>query len=98
MNDRDSAIPAFDDASRALAHAMVDLVFDHIGGIAAQPVVEWSAAADMRALVRLDAEPAKPLALARLAARYAIQLHHPSFMGHQVCPPFPLAILGDLLV
>ena len=28
----------------------------------------------------------------------SIQLHHPSYIGHQVCPPFPAATMADLLI
>ena len=28
----------------------------------------------------------------------AIQLHHPAYMGHQVCPPFPTAVIADLVI
>jgi L-2,4-diaminobutyrate decarboxylase len=28
----------------------------------------------------------------------AIQLHHPAYMGHQVCPPFPSAVIADLVI
>jgi L-2,4-diaminobutyrate decarboxylase len=28
----------------------------------------------------------------------SIQLHHPSYMGHQVCPPFPSAAIADLVI
>jgi len=84
--------------SRKFAHDLVDLLFDHVEQIEDRPVVEWRPAAELREMVRLDAEPAEPLALAQLVARYSNQLHHPSYMGHQVCPPLPEAALADLLI
>ena len=74
--------------SRRFAHDLVDLLFDHVEQIETRPVVEWTPAAELREMVRIGGESAPPLELARLVARYSNQLHHPSYMGHQVCPPF----------
>jgi L-2,4-diaminobutyrate decarboxylase len=94
-------IPSWGEGQRREAHALVDLLFDHIGGIENRPVVEWAPAAELRRLVALDDEPrdGRPFGdLAALVARHAIQLHHPMYMGHQVCPPFPAAAAADLLI
>jgi L-2,4-diaminobutyrate decarboxylase len=85
-------------SSRAFAHDLVDLLFDHVEGIAERPVVEWRPSSELRELVRIDGALRDPLELARLVARYSIQLHHPSYMGHQVCPPMMDAASADLLV
>jgi L-2,4-diaminobutyrate decarboxylase len=83
--------------SRKFAHDLVDLLFDHVERIDERPVVEWPATA-LRERVRLDQESEDPLVLAQLVARHSIQLHHPSYMGHQVCPPFFESALADLLI
>lgn len=83
--------------SRKFAHELVDLLFDHVETIEERPVVEWPAT-QLRDRVRLDQEFDDPLALAQLVARHSIQLHHPSYMGHQVCPPFFESALADLLI
>lgn len=88
---------AFDD-SRRFAHDLVDLLFDHVEQIEDRPVVEWTPAAELRELVRIGGEASEPLELARLVARYSNQLHHPSYMGHQVCPPFLDSAIADLLI
>lgn len=85
-------------ASRRFAHDLVDLLFDHIEQIEERPVVEWTPAAELREMVRIGGESAEPLELARLVARYSNQLHHPSYLGHQVCPPFLDAAIADLLI
>lgn len=85
-------------AARRFAHDLVDLLFDHVEQIESGPVVEWTPAAELRELVRLDAPAADLLDSARLVARYANQLHHPMYMGHQVCPPFADAASADLLI
>lgn len=83
--------------SRKFAHDLVDLLFDHVEKIEERPVVEWPAT-ELRDRVRLDQESEEPLVLAQLVARHSIQLHHPSYMGHQVCPPFFESALADLLI
>ena len=84
--------------ARRLAHDLVDLLFDHVEETESRPVVEWRSAQELRELVRIDAPPADPLDLARTVARWSIQLHHPSYMGHQVCPPLLDAAAADFLV
>ena len=84
--------------SRRFAHDLVDLLFDHLDSIESRPVVEWEEIASLRDLVRLDAPPAAPIELAQLVARYSNQLHHPSYMGHQVCPPILDSVAADYLV
>ena len=85
-------------ASRRFAHDLVDLLFDHVEQIESRPVVEWTPLAELRELVRIDGATATPLELARLVARYSNQLHHPSYMGHQVCPPLLDSATADLLI
>lgn len=103
MTNDDSLPGLYSDEARAACHAVVDLLFDHVNGIAARPVVDWTKGAELRELVRLDADP-EPRgigALPQLLALYAeksIQLHHPSYMGHQVCPPLPAAVAADLAI
>ena len=82
----------FDHNMRALAHSLVDKLFDHVESIDSRPVVDWKTASELRALIRDTADPVQAI------LDHSIQLHHPSYMGHQVCPPFPSAILGDLLI
>lgn len=84
--------------SRAFAHQLVDLLFDRVETVAERPVVLWTTPADLHELVSLDKPPAPPLELARLVADHSIQLHHPSYLGHQVCPPFLDAAAADLLI
>lgn len=94
-------IPSWDDDRRREAHTLVDLLFDHVSKIERRPVVEWAPAADLRQLVGLADEPGTGESLpdlANLVTRHAIQLHHPMYMGHQVCPPFPEAAAADLVV
>src|SRR3954454_6712444 len=82
----------FDSDMRAFAHDLVDRLFDHVEQIDSRPVVDWKSAPELRALLRDTNDPIQAI------LDHSIQLHHPSYMGHQVCPPFPSAILGDLLI
>lgn len=86
----------YDGPSRETAHRLVDLVFDHINGITQKPVVDWHSAEELQSIVR-GAE-GDFLDLSRTIADHSIQLHHPSYMGHQVCPPLPEAVLADFLI
>ncbi len=84
---------------RALAHATVDALFDHVENVSGRRVVDWQTSEELRAKVRIDdGGGAEPMALIRLLMENAIQLHHPAYMGHQVCPPFPSAVIGDLVI
>jgi len=85
-------------ASRKFAHDLVDLLFDHVDRVADGPVVEWTSAADLREIVKLDQEASAPIDLAKLVTRYSNHLHHPSYMGHQVCPPLYDSAAAELLI
>src|SRR3954465_9919764 len=89
----------FDPTMRALAHATVDALFDHVENIAGRRVVDWQTADDLRKRVRIeDRGGADAMPLIRELMENAIQLHHPAYMGHQVCPPFPSAVIADLVI
>src|SRR5436305_8104190 len=84
---------------RALAHQTIDALFDHVEGIAGRRVVDWQTSDELRARVRIDNRGgADGMALIRELMDSAIQLHHPAYMGHQVCPPFPTAVIADLVI
>lgn len=86
------------DASRQFAHQLVDHLFDHVEQVEQGPVVEWTDARDLRELVRIADGTMEPLELAKLVTRYSNHLHHPSYMGHQVCPPLLDSATADLLI
>jgi L-2,4-diaminobutyrate decarboxylase len=89
----------FDPSMRALAHATVDALFDHVENIAGRRVVDWQTSDELRARVRIDGNGgAEAMPLIRMLMENAIQLHHPAYMGHQVCPPFPIAVIADLVI
>jgi L-2,4-diaminobutyrate decarboxylase len=84
---------------RALAHQTVDALFDHVEGIAGRRVVDWQTADELRERVRIDDRGgAEGMGLIQALMENAIQLHHPAYMGHQVCPPFPTAVIADLVI
>src|SRR5436309_5864496 len=89
----------YDESMRALAHATVDALFDHVENIAGRRVVDWQTSDELRTRVRIDDRGgAGGMALIRELMSNAIQLHHPAYMGHQVCPPFPTAVIADLII
>lgn len=86
--------PAFDaEAFRALGHRVVDLLADHVAATAGrdQPVLHFREPAELLASLP---EPGGPggADLAQLVVRLCAdsnRLHHPRYVGHQVCPPPP---------
>jgi L-2,4-diaminobutyrate decarboxylase len=89
----------YDASMRALAHQTVDALFDHVEGIASRRVVDWQTSDELRARVRIDDRGGVDgMAAIRSLMENAIQLHHPAYMGHQVCPPFPTAVIADLVI
>ncbi len=89
----------FDSSMRSLAHATVDALFDHVETIAGRRVVDWQTSDELRARVRIgEGGGAEAMTLIRTLMENAIQLHHPAYMGHQVCPPFPTAVIADLVI
>jgi L-2,4-diaminobutyrate decarboxylase len=88
----------YDEDARRFSHQLVDLLFDHVQSIENKPVVDWKPSPELRELVRLGDANADPLQLVRRVLDHSIQLHHPAYMGHQVCPPFAIAAVSDLLV
>jgi L-2,4-diaminobutyrate decarboxylase len=89
----------YDSDMRALAHQTIDALFDHVEGIAGRRVVDWQTSDELRARVRIDDRGgAEGMGLISLLTDNAIQLHHPAYMGHQVCPPFPAAVIADLVI
>jgi len=89
----------YDASMRALAHQTIDALFDHVENIAGRRVVDWQTSDELRARVRIDDRGgADGMGLISLLKDNAIQLHHPAYMGHQVCPPFPTAVIADLVI
>src|SRR2546423_11270344 len=68
----------FGPETRALAHQVVDALFDHVEQIESRPVVRWRTAEELRA----GLGGATPMDCVRQLLDNAIQLHHPSYMGH----------------
>jgi L-2,4-diaminobutyrate decarboxylase len=70
--------------ARAVAHGVVDLLFDHVSRIVERPVLQWQTPEELRELARLgSAAPTDPLRSIGQLLDYSLQLHHPSYMGHQ---------------
>ncbi len=88
----------FDQYYRGIAHQVVDAMFDHVETIESRPVVDWRNASELRESVTIGDGGKDPMEQIRFLAQGAIQLHHPSYMGHQVCPPFPTAVIADLVI
>ena len=89
----------YDASMRALAHSTIDALFDHVEDIAGRRVVDWQTSDELRERVRIDDRGgAAAIPLIRTLMENAIQLHHPAYMGHQVCPPIAPAAIADLVI
>lgn len=89
----------FDNNMRALAHETVDALFDHVQNIAGRRVVDWQTSDELRERIKIDDRGgAEGMTLIHTLMENAIQLHHPTYMGHQVCPPFPTAVIADMVI
>ena len=87
---------------RQQAHALVDLLADHLSQAeaATNPVLPYTEPDEQLAYWQADFQQpvdANPLPLLTTMVQRSIHLHHPHFMGHQVAVPLPLASLMGML-
>lgn len=99
MNLTDAYSP---ETFRQQAHALVDLIADHLARAEAgtDPVLPYTEPNEQLAYWQADfQQPIAPDPLPLLAniVQRSIHLHHPHFMGHQVAVPLPLAALTGVL-
>ena len=99
MNLADAYSP---ETFRQQAHALVDLMADHLARAEAgtSPVLPYTEPDEQLAYWQADfQQPVNPDPLPLLAdmVQRSVHLHHPQFMGHQVAVPLPLAALTGLV-
>ena len=87
---------------RQQAHALVDLLADHLERIetGTDPVLPYTEPDEQLSYWQADFQKpvdADPLPLLTNMVQRSIHLHHPHFMGHQVAVPLPLASLMGML-
>ena len=90
------------DAFRQQAHALVDLLADHLiqAETGQNPTLNYLEPAEQLAYWEADFEQpanADPVPLWDDIIKRSIHLHNPRFMGHQVASPLPLAALTGVL-
>ena len=84
---------------RAQGHALVDALADALAAAAARsgPVLRWrEPEVEAAHWERTLGERQELLPLLRRVLADSTQLHHPRFVGHQVCAPLPDAALCEL--
>jgi L-2,4-diaminobutyrate decarboxylase len=94
---------AYDPESfRKLGHELVDQLADQLA--AAQQgrgkAIPYTPPASEQAYWEADWQQGpqdNPIAFFQQILDRSVQLHHPRYMGHQVCPPAPLATLSNLV-
>lgn len=92
------------DEMRRHGHDLIDRIAEYFAGVAAGPVSTPLSPADLEArLGRSDfrtggeADAVWDEVFQRIVPD-AIHFHHPMYVGHQVAPPLPHAVLADALV
>jgi L-2,4-diaminobutyrate decarboxylase len=102
-SDTPVAVPSAADTLRRSGHALVDRMADYLEGVAERPV------STPRSSARIGARFAASLPREGIPADAvwervwdqvvgdSIHFHHPMYMGHQVAPPLPHAVLADAL-
>lgn len=90
------------DAFRQQAHALVDLLADHLAQAETgqNPTLNYLEPAEQLAYWEADFDQpanADPVPLWDEIIKRSIHLHNPKFMGHQVASPLPLAALTGVL-
>jgi L-2,4-diaminobutyrate decarboxylase len=97
------AEPSAADTLREAGHALIERMAAYLETVAARPVSTPRAPTEVAKKfvnpLPLEGEEAGAVwddVWARVAGE-AIQLHHPMYMGHQVAPPLPHAVLADAL-
>lgn len=93
--------PAFDPESfRSQGHLLIDALADHLGKTLAEQGSVCPSASPSEEIAywedRFQAGPEKLVDFLEAFAARSIQLHHPRYMGHQVCAPAPAAALAGL--
>lgn len=83
---------------RRQAHAVVDLLADHLANTSATPVVPWvEPRAQIEAWRDSFTGGADPVALLARTVAGATHLQHPGFVGHQVTSPLPVTALASFV-
>lgn len=82
---------------RRLGHSLIDMLADHLslnrsGG--RDKVIDY--VDPDRNLADWDQANPEPLEYFRKLIQNSMHLHHPRYIGHQVCPPAPLAALAAM--
>ncbi len=95
---------------RRQGHALIDQLADYLadatGGAPSLPVIPWRDPEEQYHFWKEDLHHSRnpepetrnpELSLFQKLLSESIHLHHPRFMGHQVCPPAPLSALAGLV-
>ena len=89
---------AYDPATfRDRGHALIDRLADYLEGVEQLPANPAATPDESLAEFRqLLAEQAPVAEIFDRVIGRSVHVHHPNYMGHQIVPPAPLAVLADL--
>ena len=86
---------------RALGHQLIDLLADHLATVQDRqvPATSFTPPDAQAAFWQEDlSKPSdNPIDYFKEILGRSVQVQHPRYMGHQVCPPAPLAALSNLI-
>ncbi|MEQ8704568.1 MAG: pyridoxal-dependent decarboxylase [Phaeodactylibacter sp.] len=102
MQTNDILQSAFDpEQFRETGHQLIDLLADHLQAVQGRQngAIPYLPPAEQAAFWKEDLRsPAgSPIGFFQEVLSRSVQVQHPRYMGHQVCPPAPLAALGSLV-
>ena len=85
---------------KRVGHELIELLADYLKDTAEEkiPVMKWSEPSEQFEFWKKFTENSSdPLELFKNLIDRSIHLHHPKYMGHQLCPPAPISALISLL-
>jgi len=90
------------EAMRTTGHALVDMLADYLKTVQTAPetvkaIPYQPPAATLDSWRARLEQGGEPMELFREVLAQSVKLHHPNYLGHQVCPPAPMAALAGLL-
>lgn len=85
---------------RKSGHEIVDILANYLNDAQKQkiPVMDWKSPDEqLNMWANIDSKNLTITQLFEAVIRNSIHIHHPRYMGHQVCPPAPISAIAELV-
>ena len=79
---------------------MVELLYQHLQNVLGskqEKVINWEKPNTEFLFWKAHLKSANPESLFKTILAHSIHIHHPQYIGHQVCPPLPLTTVSSML-